>query len=123
MTEVEIKKDLHNVLFVIAVAMGIGLMLFLYTWRNMEFAHLEYEITQLKLKKKDLYNDVETIRVGIASYSTPERLEKLYREKMGYLPLVEGKKIVTLKLPSLPDSSNYTSGESGQQERELLLEQ
>ena len=70
----------------------------------MEFAHLEYEITVLKREKKEVYNDVEQLRVGIASYSTPERVERLIRSKMGYLPLAAGKKIVTLKLPEIPPS-------------------
>ncbi|MES0488802.1 MAG: hypothetical protein ABUK01_02350 [Leptospirales bacterium] len=93
--------DLVNLLFLFAVAAVFTLFVFIHLWRNIQFANLSYDIEILTKEKKKLFMEVEGLRLSMANYSNIIRVEKIFREELGYLPLEIGKRIVTLELPSL----------------------
>ena len=93
--------EIQNMLFILGLVLFFSLVAFVHTWRHISFANLVYEITELKKEKKEIYKEVESLRLRVANYSTPERIEKLYRDKLGYFPVTAGDRIVSLKLPEI----------------------
>ncbi|MDH5716368.1 MAG: hypothetical protein OEZ22_01880 [Spirochaetia bacterium] len=94
----KIKTDVFNLMVIVFLAAIVNLFIFAYLWRNMKISVLRYEISKLKNERRDLFLESENLRLKIAEYSTPSRIEKLFREKYGYVPLEVGKKISSLKL-------------------------
>ena len=103
MTKPEKQKnpEIGNMLFILVLMFLFSTVSFFYTWRNIHFANVLYEITKLKKEKKVVYKEVEDLRLRVANYSNPERIEKLYRDRMGYFPVTAGDRIVSLKLPEV----------------------
>ena len=93
--------DLGNMLFLFSLVAVFTMFLFLHLWRNIQFANIEYEIRSLKKEMTTLFIDVEKFRQSAADYSAITRVDKLYQEKFGHLPLEKGKKIITLELPEI----------------------
>ena len=93
--------DLGNMLFLFSMVAVFTMFLFLHLWRNIQFANIEYEIRSLKKEMAALFIDVEKFRLSAADYSAITRVDKLYQEKFGHLPLDKGKKIITLQLPEI----------------------
>ena len=90
-----------NMLFLFVLVFVFTGMIFLYTLRNIRHADLLYDISMLQKEKEKIRTEIENLRINVAAYSTPDRIEKLYRDRMGYFPLRVGNRIQTLKLPSL----------------------
>lgn len=95
------QEDLEAIASVFFPVFFICLIVFFFLWRNLEVTRLRYQVSKLKKKKRELYLDVERLRLQVAKYSTAERIEKLFREKYGYLPVSVSQNIVTVKLPSV----------------------
>lgn len=93
--------DLGNLLFILAAVSLVSLIAFAGTWRNIRFANLLYEISRLEKEKKEVYEEVEKLRLRVAEYSTPERIEKLYRDKMGIFPVQASDRIISVELPEI----------------------
>ncbi len=94
-------NDLPNLLFILFIVVLVSLVAFAATWRNIRFANLLYEISRVEKEKKEIYEEVEKLRLRVANYSTPKRIEKLYRDKMGYFPVQAGDRIVSVQLPEI----------------------
>ena len=92
------KIIIENMIFVVLNIFIVFILVFIYVLRNIQFANLDYQIQILKKEKKKLFEEVEELHVIVADYSKTSRIEKLYREKYGYLPVQTGKKIITLEL-------------------------
>ena len=72
---------------------------------------LRYEIDRLKKKEKVVYLELEDLRLQVATFSTASRLETLFQEKYGYLPVQLGQRITTLRLPDFSGSESSTAVE------------
>lgn len=96
------QDEFQNLLFLFFVVSVLSLVFFIYLWRSIQFANLEFDIYRLEKEKKKLYEEVESLKLSVANYSTVSRIEKLYRSRFGYLPVHTGKSIVTLELPKHP---------------------
>lgn len=97
-------SDLRNLLSVSILIIFINLIVFGYLWRNIQMSTLKYEINRLKKQKKQLYLETEELRFKVARFSRASRLEKLFKEKYGYVPVQVSQKITTLKLPKIKSS-------------------
>jgi len=95
------ESDLKNMLFLFMVVSVCTLLMFIYLWRNIQMANLEYEIERLKKNKKKLYLEVEALNISIARFTNPEKIEKILQQHDIYLPVRTGKRIITVKLPPL----------------------
>jgi hypothetical protein len=95
------ESDLKNLFFLFFIVSICSLVMFVYLWRNIRMANLEFEIDHLKKDKKKLYLEVESLNISIARYTNPEKIEKILKQREIYLPVRTGKRIVTVKLPPL----------------------
>ncbi|MCS6984465.1 MAG: hypothetical protein NZM25_04965 [Leptospiraceae bacterium] len=100
------RSDLKAMLSLAAIFFAVFLVVFFYLYRNIQMANLRYELKKLARQERRLYLEVEELRLKVAKYSSAERMEKLFREKYGYLPVHLGQKIVTLELPQTQKESH-----------------
>ena len=96
-SEQDIKPLLSSGLIIVL----IFLLVFGYLYRNIQMSTVRYEISRLKKQEKTVYLELEDLRLQIATYSTASRLENLFQEKYGYLPVQLGQRITTLKIPEV----------------------
>jgi cell division protein FtsL len=114
--------DVYNLIFIFFLIIIFSIFGILFTLRNIKYAGLQYEIDQLLKEKQKVFEEVETLRLSVANYSTPKRIEKLYREQLGYFPVHVGNRIVTLELPDVDSEStpgNISSDEIKRPEPQL----
>lgn len=83
------------------VVILLFMLIFGYLFRNLQMSSLRYEISRLKKKEKKTYLELESLRLQVARYSTASRIETLFKEKYGYLPVQIGQRITTLQLPDV----------------------
>ena len=95
------ESDLKNLFFLFFVVAVCSLVVFIYLWRNIQMANLDYDIEMLKKEKKKMNLEVESLNIKIARYTNPEKIEKILQQHDIFLPVRTGKRIVTVKLPPL----------------------
>lgn len=79
-------------------------VIFLLVWQSIDHAHLNRQIKKLSQKKEELYKKNYELKVGIATSTSAERMESIYRKNnqaAGYA----NKKIITLILP--PENKSF----------------
>ncbi|RME92819.1 MAG: hypothetical protein D6767_02365 [Candidatus Hydrogenedentota bacterium] len=94
-------EDLEYIAKAFFAAFLLSGSIFFVVWRNREVSQIRYDIIKLKKQKRTLYLEVERLRLQVAKFSTVDRIEKLFREKYGYLPVRISENIVRVKLPSM----------------------
>lgn len=94
-------EDLKNLLALSLIVFLIGGIVFAFLYRNIRMAIVTYEIEGLKKNRRAIYIETEELRLQIARHSSADRMEKLFREKYGYLPVEVSQKISTYILPQL----------------------
>ena len=77
---------------------------FLLVWQSVDHAHLNRQIKKLSQKKEELYKKNYELKVGIASFTSAERMESIYR-KTNSVTNFSNKKIITLILP--PENKGF----------------
>lgn len=105
-------EQLLNMIFLFFVVLTFSGIVFLYTLRNIRHADLLYEISMLQKEKQKIQTEVDNLRLSVANYSTPDRIEKLYRDRLGYFPLRIENRIQTLRLPEIDEAKAGSSKES-----------
>ncbi len=95
------REDIRAMLNLSGFLLAVFLIMFFHLYRNIQMATLRYEIRKLEKEEKKLYLETEELRLKVASYSSASRIEKLYREKYGYVPVGMSQKITTLTLPTI----------------------
>ncbi|MBP9888193.1 MAG: hypothetical protein KBF93_17985 [Leptospiraceae bacterium] len=102
------KKDIKTTLGLIFLAIlkitipaSVG---FLLVWQSIDHAHLNRQIKKLSQKKEELYKKNYELKVGIASFTSAERMESIYK-KNNPVASFSHKKIVTLILP--PENKSF----------------
>ena len=95
----EIKNTIGSILLALIKITIPASVLFLLVWQSIDHAHLNRQIKKLSQKKEELYKKNYELKVGIATSTSAERMESIYRKNnqaAGYA----NKKIITLILPT-----------------------
>lgn len=100
----QITETLEIVLRCIVKISIPAFLFFLFVWQSVDHANLNRQLRKLSQKKEELYKKNYDLKVGIASFSSTERIETLYRKNSG-ATLSNTKKIVTLILP--PENKKF----------------
>jgi len=96
-----LKNDLLDMLKITFLVLIASLIIFGYLWKNIQFSVLKYENQKLAEKKRTVFLEVENLKIKAAKYSTASRIEKLFKEKYGYVPIQISQKIISLQLPKI----------------------
>lgn len=99
-------EDLKNLVALAVIIILIGGIVFAFLYRNIRMAIVTYEIERLKKERKAAYIETEELRLQVARNSSAERMEKLFREKYGFLPVEVSQKISTYILPPFDTKSD-----------------
>ncbi|MCS6971584.1 MAG: hypothetical protein N2Z22_08780 [Turneriella sp.] len=94
-------EDLKNLLTVSVIIFLLGGIVFAVLYRNIRMAVVNYEIERLKKERRAAYIETEELRLQVARHSSADRMERLFREKYGFLPVEVSQKISTYILPQL----------------------
>ena len=100
----EIETTVGLILFsLIKISVPVSVA-FLLVWQSVDHAHLNRQIKKLSQKKEELYKKNYELKVGIASFTSAERMESIYR-KTNSVTNFSNKKIITLILP--PENKGF----------------
>lgn len=102
-------EDLKNLVALSMIVLLIGGILFAFLYRNIRMAIVTYEIEQLRKERRHIYIETEELRLQVARHSSADRMEKLFREKYGFLPVEVSQKISTYILPQIDAKSGVNS--------------
>ena len=94
---------LIKAIFTISVPIFI---IYFLVWQSISFANLSREVKKLSQKKEDLYKKNHDLKSRIASSSSIERIDTLYKKNNKLTSTYSGNKIVTLTLPKDKFSEN-----------------
>lgn len=94
-------EDLRNLVALSILLFLIGGILFAFLYRNIRMAIVSYEIERLKKERRAVYIETEELRLQVARHSSADRMERLFREKYGFLPVEVSQKISTYVLPQI----------------------
>ncbi len=105
-------EDLKNLVALSMIVVLIGGILFAFLYRNIRMAIVTYEIEQLRKERRNIYIETEELRLQVARHSSADRMEKLFREKYGFLPVEVSQKISTYILPEITPHPPSHKGDS-----------
>lgn len=91
----------------------LGGIVFAVLYRNIRMAIVTYEIERLKKERRAAYIETEELRLQVARHSSADRMEKLFREKYGFLPVEVSQKISTYILPQLTRQAPHRADDAG----------
>ncbi|MBV6492309.1 MAG: Cell division protein FtsL [Turneriella sp.] len=94
-------EDLKNLIALALVIVLSGGIVFAILYRNIRMAIVTYDIERLKKERRAVYIETEELRIKVAQHSSADRMEKLFREKHGFLPVEVSQKISTYILPRI----------------------
>jgi hypothetical protein len=109
-------EDLKNLVALSVIILLIGGIVFAFLYRNIRMAIVSYEIERLKKDRRAIYIEAEELRLQVARHSSADRMEKLFREKYGFLPVEVSQKISTYILPQI-DRKNGPDATDAQGEK------
>lgn len=99
--QTEKHEDLKNLVALSLIVFLVGGIVFAFLYRNIRMAIVTYEIEGLKKERRAAYIETEELRLQVARSSSADRMEKLFREKYGFLPVEVSQKISTYILPQI----------------------
>lgn len=97
------REDLKNLISILALVLILFLLVFGHLYRNVKMAELRYEVERQEKKKQQLQLDVQSLRFQVARYSRMDRVDTLFRDRFGYLPVQLSRHIMTLQIPDSPE--------------------
>lgn len=74
------RPRLFPLLGFIAVLLVVSLF---FVWSRLQVVHLEYDISRLEGRTRDLNQEIRRYRLEVASLRTPARIEQVARERIG----------------------------------------
>lgn len=86
------RPNLLPVLGFIALLLAVSLF---FVWSRVQVTGLEYEISRIESDLRDARKETSQLRLEAASLSSPERIERVARQKLG-LHLPEPEQVVTV---------------------------
>lgn len=88
-----------EILVVLFKLLPVFLICLFFIWQRVTKANLERKIAYLKDKKEKLLRENDNLKIGIAKYTSAQRIESLYRKTYEYLPITVGDRMIHLVLP------------------------
>lgn len=92
-------ESLFVILKLAVLIVPFAALLFFVTWQSFSFYKLERDIKQATLLKIELTKKNDELKIGIASFTSAERIENLYRKTYKYLPISVSGRIIPILLP------------------------
>lgn len=89
----------HILRALLVVSIPASLFL-LYIWQNVNYASLNAKVRILNRQKEKLVKKNNELRIDVASSTSAERIENLYKKVYNYLPVPGGNRIITITLPT-----------------------
>lgn len=74
------RPSLVPLLGFIAVLLAVSLF---FVWSRLQVVHLEYDISSLEGRVRDLNQEIRRYRLEVASLRTPARIEQMARDSIG----------------------------------------
>ncbi len=74
-------------------------IIYFLVWQSISYANLNREVKKLSQKREDLYKKNLDLKSRIATSSSIERIDTLYKKNNKNTVVYQGSKIVTLTLP------------------------
>ncbi len=96
------RNDLKNMIALLGVVAFFFLLVLLHLVSSIRLSNIRYEMDKLEREKKKLQLEVQSLRFQVATVSRMDRVDSLFREKYGYLPVQLSNHIATVKLPQEP---------------------
>jgi len=96
------RNDLKNMIALSGVVAFFFLLVLLHLVSSIRLSNVRYEMSHLEKEKKKLQLEVQSLRFQVATVSRMDRVDSLFREKYGYLPVQLSNHIATIKLPREP---------------------
>jgi len=106
--QVEKNEDIKNLVALSLIVLLVGGIVFAFLYRNIRMAIVSYEIDGLRKERRAAYIETEELRLQVARSSSADRMEKLFREKFGFLPVEVSQKISTYILPNIEPSAQIS---------------
>ena len=75
------------------------LLIYLVVWQSITYANLNRKVKKLSKKREDLIKKNFDLKARVATSSSAERIENLFRKNNKDAPVYLGNKIITLTLP------------------------
>ncbi len=76
---------LRELLAGVVLVLVIGAFIFVTVWRGLAFIDVGYQIRGLERKQSELLNMNRELEIERAMLSTPERVERVARERLGMI--------------------------------------
>jgi cell division protein FtsL len=92
----ETTKTIGKALFTISIPF---LVIYFLVWQSISFANLNREVKKLSQKREELFKKNHDLKSRIASSTSIERIDTLYKKNNKNSTVYPGNKIVTLTLP------------------------
>lgn len=83
-------RSLRDFILVLTVAALIGGAIFMTAFRRMAFIGVGYEIRSLQNREAELVNVKKELEIEKAMLSSPERIERVARERLGMIEAEAG---------------------------------
>lgn len=76
---------LRELLAGLVLVLVIGAFIFVTVWRGLAFINVGYQIRGLERKQSELLNMSRELEIERAMLSSPERIERVARERLGMM--------------------------------------
>ena len=80
---IALKGGLKDFAFVLLVITLLGCVIFVTVWRRVAFIEIGYEIRKLEKTESELLRSKHEMEIEKAMLSSPERIEKIARDRFG----------------------------------------
>jgi cell division protein FtsL len=84
----------------ILLAIALMGLLLLYVWERVEVVRVGYQIERLKAQRVVLQRERDELQVKLSTMTSPERIARVAREKLGMSPPQQGQVVLVRVEPS-----------------------
>lgn len=82
------------------LAMALMGLLLLYVWERVEVVRVGYQIERLKTQRVALQRERDELQVKLSAITSPERIARVAKEKLGMSPPQQGQVVLVRVEPS-----------------------
>ena len=86
-------------------------LVLLFVWERVDIVRIGYQIERLKTQKVTLERERDELRVKLWGLTTPERIARLARDKLGMMQPEKGQVVVINIEPEAPPNPVAAEGE------------
>jgi len=81
-------KDVYRIFFIYLIwALYFFILIFIYSWQNIEVADLEYKIRKMENNLKILKMENKKLETEVSYLQSPQRIVKLAKERLKFVPI------------------------------------